>query len=157
MRLVLIFLLAICGFARAAEPELLEPDKAFRFAARLKDARSIEVTYRIAPGYYMYRERFQFTLAPAGAKPGAPQLPLVAKLERPEAIERLDEIGGVSAEARARLADSAWLTVERKGNGQLVLFASQPAFRGYHLATARLFANAVVLGPGLGASQPAGW
>ena len=60
-------------------------------------------------------------------------------------------------EARARVADSAWLTVERKGSGQIILFSNQPAYRGYHLATARLFANAVVLGPGLGASQPVGW
>ncbi|MGH8661959.1 MAG: protein-disulfide reductase DsbD [Burkholderiales bacterium] len=75
MRLVLIVLLAISGLARGAEPELLEPDQAFRFAARLKGTRSIEVTYRIAPGYYMYRDKFQFTLAPAGAKSGAPQLP----------------------------------------------------------------------------------
>jgi len=65
----------LCGFARAAEPELLEPDQAFRFAARLKDARSIEVSYQIAPGYYMYRDRFRFTLGPAGVKPGEPQLP----------------------------------------------------------------------------------
>ncbi len=75
MRFFLILLLAFAGLARAAEPELLEPDKAFRFAARLKDARSIEVAYQIAPGYYMYRDKFQFTLAPAGAKAGAPQLP----------------------------------------------------------------------------------
>jgi len=60
-------------------------------------------------------------------------------------------------EARARLADSAWLTVERKGHGEIVLFAAPPAFRGYNAASARLFANAVVLGPGLGADQPIGW
>jgi hypothetical protein len=60
-------------------------------------------------------------------------------------------------EARERHAESAWLTVERVGNGQIILFAAPPAFRGYHLASARLFANAVVLGPGLGASQPVGW
>ena len=75
MRLILVLLLAMSGFARAAEPELLEPDQAFRFAARLKDARSIEVSYQIAPGYYMYRDRFRFTLGPAGVKPGEPQLP----------------------------------------------------------------------------------
>jgi thiol:disulfide interchange protein DsbD len=75
MRLVLVIVLALAGFARAAEPELLEPDQAFRFAARLKDGRSIEVSYQIAPGYYLYRERFRFTLAPEGARPGAPQLP----------------------------------------------------------------------------------
>jgi hypothetical protein len=65
--------------------------------------------------------------------------------------------GLVWPEARARLADSAWLTSERRGNGQVILFAAVPAFRGYHLATARVFANAVVYGPGLGASLPLGW
>jgi len=75
VRPVLFILLMLSGLARAAEPELLEPDKAFRFAARLKDARSIEVSYQIAPGYYMYRDKFRFTLAPAGVKPGEPQLP----------------------------------------------------------------------------------
>jgi thiol:disulfide interchange protein DsbD len=75
MRFVLMLLLAVAGFARAAQPDLLEPDKAFRFGARLKDAGSIEVRFDIAPGYYMYRDKFQFTLAPAAAKLGAPQLP----------------------------------------------------------------------------------
>ena len=75
MRLILVLLLAISGLARAAEPDLLEPDRAFRFAARLTDARSIEINYQIAPGYYLYRDKFQFTLAPTGAKPGAPRLP----------------------------------------------------------------------------------
>ncbi|NUP98171.1 MAG: hypothetical protein HUU28_18600 [Planctomycetaceae bacterium] len=57
-------------------------------------------------------------------------------------------------EARARLADSAYLTVERRGFGQVILFAAQPGFRGFHRGTNRLFLNAVVYGPGLGA-QPA--
>ena len=45
----------------AAEPELLEPEKAFQFSARLLDAdRQVEVQYVIAPGYYLYREKFKF-------------------------------------------------------------------------------------------------
>ena len=60
-------------------------------------------------------------------------------------------------EARERIADSAYLTRERRGNGQLILFAGEPTFRGYHLATGRLFSNAVIYGPGLGANQPVGW
>jgi hypothetical protein len=60
-------------------------------------------------------------------------------------------------EARERIADSACLTRESLGSGQIILFAGMPAFRGYHQATARLFANAVIYGPGLGASQPVGW
>jgi hypothetical protein len=60
-------------------------------------------------------------------------------------------------EARERIADSAYLTRERKGNGQIVLFANVPTFRGYHIGTARLFSNAVIYGPGLGANQALGW
>jgi len=75
MRLILVFLLMLCSFARAAEPELLEPEKAFRYAARLKNERSIEVNYQIAPGYYLYRDKFQFTAAPAGVKLGTAQFP----------------------------------------------------------------------------------
>jgi len=71
--------------------------------------------------------------------------------------ERLRLGGLVWPEARQRLAGSAWLTVERLGKGQVILFAATPAFRGYHLATGRLFANAVVYGPGMGAAQPIGW
>ncbi len=71
--------------------------------------------------------------------------------------ERLRLGGLVWPEARERLAESAWLTVERSGNGQVILFAAMPAFRGYQHATARLFANAVIYGPGAGASQPIGW
>ncbi|MBI2508960.1 MAG: protein-disulfide reductase DsbD [Betaproteobacteria bacterium] len=83
MRLLLAFLLLVSAFAHGAEPELLEPEKAFRFAARLKDARSIEVSYQVAPGYYMYRHKFRFTAAPADVKLGAPQLP-PGKLKRDE-------------------------------------------------------------------------
>src|SRR5262245_29081208 len=75
MRFALILLLAVFSLARAAEPDLLEPDKAFRFSAQLTDARSIEINYRIAPGYYLYREKFRFSVAPADAKLGAPQFP----------------------------------------------------------------------------------
>ena len=60
-------------------------------------------------------------------------------------------------EARERLARSAYATVERIGYGQVVLFASDPLFRGYLEGTGRMFLNAVLLGPGLGTSQPVPW
>jgi len=75
MRLILAILLMLSALARGAEPELLEPEKAFRFSARLKDARTLEINYQIAPGYYLYRDKFRFTLSPAGVKAGEPQLP----------------------------------------------------------------------------------
>jgi thioredoxin:protein disulfide reductase len=45
------------------EPQLLEPEKAFRISARALDERNIEVVFKIAAGYYMYRERFSFASA----------------------------------------------------------------------------------------------
>jgi len=93
MRFVLILLLVLSSLARGAEPELLEPDQAFRFMARLKDARTIEVNYQIAPGYYLYRDKFRFTLAPADARAGTPQLP-AGKLKRDEFFGEVETYRG---------------------------------------------------------------
>lgn len=41
------------------EPGLQQPQQAFRISARALDARTVEVTFAIAEGYYMYRDRFQ--------------------------------------------------------------------------------------------------
>jgi thiol:disulfide interchange protein DsbD len=76
--LLAILLLALPAWAGAAiDPsQLLEPEKAFRISARALDERTVEVSFAIAEGYYMYRERFKFTLEPgAKAKLGAPQFP----------------------------------------------------------------------------------
>jgi len=61
--------------AYAAQANLLEPEKAFRFSARVLDATRIEVRYQIADGYYLYRERFAFAAQPANVKLGAAQIP----------------------------------------------------------------------------------
>lgn len=68
--------------------------------------------------------------------------------------DRLRLSGLLWPEARERVADSAWCTVERRGAGQVILFAASPAFRGWLAASQRLLANAIVYGPGLGARQP---
>lgn len=57
-------------------------------------------------------------------------------------------------EARERLQLSAYATVESVGRGQVILFNGDPTFRGYWLGTARLLTNALVYGPGMGASVP---
>jgi thiol:disulfide interchange protein DsbD len=59
--------------ARAADDEFLEPEKAFQFSAKPHDAKSVEVTFAIAPGYYLYREQFKF--AAAGAALGTAAIP----------------------------------------------------------------------------------
>ncbi|MEO8310873.1 MAG: protein-disulfide reductase DsbD [Caldimonas sp.] len=65
--------IAILHPARAAEDEFLEPEKAFQFSAKPHDAQSVEVTFAIAPGYYLYREQFKF--AANGATLGVPDIP----------------------------------------------------------------------------------
>ena len=60
-------------------------------------------------------------------------------------------------EARKRWANTAYAAVERVGNGQVILFVCDPFYRGFLEGTGRLLLNALILGPGLGASQPVPW
>ncbi|MFY0477574.1 protein-disulfide reductase DsbD [Achromobacter marplatensis] len=50
-----------------AEAEFLEPEKAFVFSAQMTAPDTLELRYKVAPGYYMYRERFGITISPIGA------------------------------------------------------------------------------------------
>lgn len=52
-------------------------------------------------------------------------------------------------EARARVANSAYLTQESHGSGQIIMFADEPNFRGYFWGTRRLLMNAILYGPGM--------
>ena len=75
--ITMLTLLAILS-SGAAHAKFIEPDKAFRFSAAAVDATTLEVRYRIADGYYLYRERFKFALDPAasgGATLGEPVFP----------------------------------------------------------------------------------
>ncbi len=48
------------------DTELLPPDSAFLFSAQLIDSQHIELDWQIAPGYYLYRDKFQFSLLNGG-------------------------------------------------------------------------------------------
>lgn len=50
-----------------AEAEFLEPEKAFVFSAAMATPDTVELRFRVAPGYYMYRERFGISISPLGA------------------------------------------------------------------------------------------
>lgn len=76
LRLCLALLAALACLispAAQAEEDYLEPEAAFRFSSRMLDQKNIEVTYQIADGYYMYRERFAFRAE--GATLGEPVIP----------------------------------------------------------------------------------
>ncbi|MCG6952685.1 MAG: protein-disulfide reductase DsbD [Betaproteobacteria bacterium] len=77
---LLLVLLALPAAAQlklfGQSDELLEPEKAFAFEARALDARTLEVQFAIADGYYMYRDKFRFALEGAdGVTLGAARFP----------------------------------------------------------------------------------
>jgi len=75
-RLFTLLWLVTLGFpALAAEPDLLEPDRAFRFSARVVAPDAVEVRYQVAPGYYLYRDKFKFAFQPDTVTAGTPELP----------------------------------------------------------------------------------
>ena len=71
--LSLLFLVLAVLAAPGRAQDFLDPAVAFKFSARMDGDRTAVVTYDIAPGYYMYRERFAFTAR--GATLGTPQIP----------------------------------------------------------------------------------
>ncbi|HEX3141004.1 MAG TPA: protein-disulfide reductase DsbD [Rhizobacter sp.] len=66
--------LLLAGTAQAAD-DFLDPEQAFRLSARALDDQRIEVRFDIAPGYYLYRERFNAEIEPAGVKLAELQIP----------------------------------------------------------------------------------
>jgi thioredoxin:protein disulfide reductase len=84
LKRIVLLLLALALAAPAAAQlklgggadNLLEPEKAFRFSARVLDASSVEVRFAIAEGYYLYRERFKFAAdGNPGVRLGTPEFP----------------------------------------------------------------------------------
>lgn len=76
--------LLVAGAALAApatDDEPLEPDQAFRPSARLVSGSAdgarhgIDIDYRIAPGYYLYRSRLRFEVWPPTLLTGPAELP----------------------------------------------------------------------------------
>jgi thiol:disulfide interchange protein DsbD len=72
--LLLGFALLLFATIARADDKFLEPEQAFKFSAQMADAQTLELSYNIADGYYMYRERFHFK-TDNGAKIGQPVLP----------------------------------------------------------------------------------
>jgi hypothetical protein len=52
-------------------------------------------------------------------------------------------------EGRARWANTACVTRERNGGGQIILFAAEPCFRAYTWGLRQMLFNAVLFGPGM--------
>jgi thioredoxin:protein disulfide reductase len=68
----LVFVFAGAQAVRAAD-EFLDPNVAFKLAARAVDERTVEISFTVAPAYYLYREQFKFVAN--GATLGTPDIP----------------------------------------------------------------------------------
>ncbi len=73
MRILFFLCSLLLGLAHAQE--FLDPAVAFKPSLRALDGQTVEVTYEIAKGYYLYRDKFRFTVEGDAATPGTPVFP----------------------------------------------------------------------------------
>lgn len=105
------FLLLLLLGSLAHAEELLPPLLAFKPTAFALDGQTIEVRFEIAKGYYLYRDKFRFTVEPPSVQLGKPVLP--------KGKEKLDEtFGQVEVYYKDALIR---LPVERNSSGTLPL------------------------------------
>ncbi|MFZ2268685.1 MAG: protein-disulfide reductase DsbD [Azonexus sp.] len=71
----ILFLLFSLFFSLAQAEEFLDPAVAFKASARALDGQTIEVSYDIAKGYYLYRNKFRFAVDGETVGLGTPELP----------------------------------------------------------------------------------
>ena len=106
--------LFLTGAARAADDDFLDPAQAFRFSATMADAENVAVTFAIADGYYMYRERFNFSAT--GATLGAPRIP-AGKVKFDETFNKNVETYHGSVTIRIPVQANGPFTLKAGGQG----------------------------------------
>ncbi|MGZ8319254.1 MAG: protein-disulfide reductase DsbD [Telluria sp.] len=97
-----------------AASDYLDPEQAFRFSARMVDQATVEVRYEIAPGYYMYREKFAFKAG--GAQLQSPAFP-PGKIKYDETFAKDVESYRNSVTIRIPVQASAAFTLESTAQG----------------------------------------
>jgi thiol:disulfide interchange protein DsbD len=70
-----LFLLFSLFFSLAHAAEFLDPAVAFKPSVRALDGQTIEVSYEIAKGYYLYRDKFRFAVEGETVGLGTPAFP----------------------------------------------------------------------------------
>lgn len=113
IRAFALVLVVVAGPALAlSHDELLEPEKAFRISARPLDERTVEVEFKIAPGYYMYRDRFSFATE-SGNK--------LAEVEIPRGKVKVDQFFGKTETFRDLVRMLVPVTAEDAAAGRVTL------------------------------------
>lgn len=67
--------IVLLAWPAAAATGLLTADQAFDLTARQHKADEVQVRFRIADGYYLYRDKLRFTTEPAAIIAGSPVVP----------------------------------------------------------------------------------
>ena len=148
LKAALSWLLLACSLVFAVAPAIaaddyLAPEVAFKFSARMLDPQTVAVTYEIADGYYMYRERMKFTAT--GATLGEPRLP-------PGKV-KYDETFMKDVETYRK---SVTITIPLRANGMFTLAASSQGCADAGLCYAPQDASARLVGAlAAGDSAPA--
>ena len=150
-RLIGLLIALFAGLAHAvSESDLLEPEKAFRMSTRVLDDRAVEVTFAIAPGYYLYRERFQFEV-----DAGFGSAFKLGKPEFPAGVRKKDEFFGEVETYRNEV--SVRLPVEKPAGGsdllKLVVTSQGCADVGVCYVPMQTKASLKIGGTGSGASS----
>ncbi len=83
---VFAWFFALAANANPLQDELLEPEKAFQVDIRPVDAETLEANFKIADGYYLYRDKFKFEPADPGV--------MVQEAQIPAGIKKHDEFFG---------------------------------------------------------------
>ncbi len=60
---------------RPSQPDMLPVDEAFEPLVIIVDSNTIEVSWRIAPGYYLYKDKTKITIASDQVQAGQPKFP----------------------------------------------------------------------------------
>ncbi|HEX8610331.1 MAG TPA: protein-disulfide reductase DsbD [Telluria sp.] len=112
--LLLLALSFLFAAPARAEDDYLAPEVAFKFSARMLDPQTVAVTYEIADGYYMYRERFKFNAA--NATLGAPVIP-AGKIKFDETFQKNVETYRKSVTITIPVESSGMFTLTASSQG----------------------------------------
>ncbi|MBM88511.1 MAG: hypothetical protein CMQ41_09070 [Gammaproteobacteria bacterium] len=79
----------IANFTQQSQPQPLRLEQAFPFVVSALSPGKFRVTWNLAPGHYLYRHAFEFSLALGAAGEDVP-----VKYQLPDGIQKIDQFFG---------------------------------------------------------------
>ncbi len=156
LALLACVLMAFAAVPAQAADDFLEPEKAFVFSSRQLDDQTLEVSYKIADGYYMYHEKFSAKADVPAVQLGAPVLP-AGKIKFDETFQKNVEThrGTLSFKVPVQAADGAFkLLVSGQGCADAGLcYPPMTSEASFTMKVAQAAANAISA-PAQAASLP---